>query len=260
METMCRGWVSASLGFLDPLLYDVEAMTRALCAPVFQKSRTLGEIVERVYHIVGRLHPRFVLSKHHGVFRERVRNLYFSLEAMTRAPTPLLFPEYFCLKKDARALVDKRWRKDYEEFKRLLLVQCAREYFGVVAVPQQALLFVPSHRLDRNSHVLDDGTVETLETHTSLWEEYLADEDMVPLGLAAIGTFVEAPSYYSTTHRNRVSEQEFGAWLDTLLTRPPVLPFPLLEEEAAEPQEEEEEEESGEDSENEDDTDYPCEN
>ena len=262
METMLRGWVSASFGFLDPLLYDTDAMTSLVLGPVVRESCTLGEMVNRVYHVVGRLHPRFVLSKHHGVLRERVRNLYFSLEAMTTAPVPLLFPEYFCLKKDTRALVEKRWRKDYEDFTRLLLLQCAREYFGDVAVPPQALLFVPpSHRLDRNSYVLEDGTVEPLETHVPRWEEYLMDEDMVPLGLDAIGTFVEAPSYYSTTHRNRVSEDEFRVWLDTLLARPPVLPYPLLEEADAE-EEVPDEEEDAEDQESDDEecTDYPCEN
>jgi len=263
METMCRGWVSASFGFLDPLLYDVDAMTALVLEPVFRESRTLGEVVERVYHVVGRLHPRFVLSKHHGIFRERVRNLYFALETMTKAPIPLLFPEYFCLRKDTRALVEKRWHRDYEEFKRILLLQCAREYFGVVAVPPQALLFVPpSHRLDRNSHVLEDGTIEALETHVPQWEEYLMDEDMVPLGLGAIGMFVEAPSYYSTTHRNRVSEDEFRAWLDTLLTRPPVFPYPVLNEDQAQEDEEDDQAEDEEkyDSEDEESTDYPCEN
>lgn len=229
---MILSWVSSSLqSILDVNVYDIAKMTRLVSRPILAQ-RTLGQMVRRAYHVVGRLHPFFSLSKHHGVLHERVRHLYFAPHMMSELPRDLVFPEYFLGTDSQREAVDELWEAHREEFASCLLTQCAHESFkaaGAGTLPTRGGL-PPVRKRDRNVYVYEDGRVGTLTESMEEWEEtgYFWDEDIVPGGLEALGLFVEAPGYFKTVNTTRsLSESDVHRFLDGLVTVPSYSPYPI---------------------------------
>lgn len=234
-NNMILKWVSFSLSsFLDPKMYDVEMMSRLIVKPVFSAT-TLGERVRLAYNVVGRLHPYFPLSRHHGVLRQRIQHLYFSLETLVELPLDLLFPEYFLDKDTHQKSMDKLWALHLEEFRASLLVQCAQESFhamGGGTLPAKEVLVVRKS-LDRNTYVHKDRRVTTLTKEwCDEWENFFWDEDVVPQGLDSLYSFVEAPGYFRFQKPVRqLSESDLHRFLDEWRTMPSFSPYPVYESE-----------------------------
>lgn len=226
---MMVSWVSSALtSFLVPQRYDIPQMARLISRPLLRQT-TLADMATLAYEVVGRLHPFFPLSRHHGVLRERIRHLYFSLEKLVELPMDLVFPEYFLAKDEHRVAMDKVWDAHFEEFQSCLLTQCACESFG--AAGAGTLTTAPhtirtvSRVLDRNIHIREDRTVRMLgdDGWEVSWEDtdFFWDEDIVPQGLEALGLFVEAPSYYRPTcPAQTLSETDLCRFLDGFVTMP----------------------------------------
>ena len=228
---MILSWVSSSLtSFLDPLTYDVGMMSRLIVKPLLSKP-TLGERVRLAYEVVGRLHPHFPLSRHHGVLKQRIQHLYFSLDKLVEVPTDLLFPEYILAKETQQKAMDELWRAHLEEFRGSLVVQCARESFhdaGGGTLPTTENLSVRKS-LDRNIYVGKNRSLSSLsEEWQNEWDHYFWDEDLIPQGLDALRLFVEAPAYFRHQKPvHQLSEADVLRILDEWRTMPSYYPYPL---------------------------------
>lgn len=231
---MIFSWISSALSsFLDTKIYDVDKMTRTIVEPLWKRT-TVRERIHLAYQVVGRLHPFFPLSRHHGVLKERIRHLYFSLEKMTVLPTELVFPEYFLAKDTQRNAVDELWADHAQEFQYCLLVQCARESFA--AAGGGTLLTVdglPRKSLDRNIYVSRDRHTTSLTEEIEAWEDegYFWDEDLVPQGLEALRLFVEAPPYYRVENNlGSLSEADIHRVVDSWMRTPSFSYPPVCDE------------------------------
>jgi hypothetical protein len=224
-KTMVSWWITSALKhILSTDHYDIPLLARRILCPIFKKS-TLGKMMDQTYKIVGRLHPFFPLSRHHGVLVERIRHLYFVPEFLSRLPKLLLFPEYFASKDHHRVVLDAQWEAHRQIFQSCLLEQWSRDSVHAVPFSPSNLPGMPfPKKLDRNIHFHENGTRTTLENVMENWENLFYDEAMVPHGLPTLGLLVQAPDYYrgATT-----SDHSLGLFLDGFLTVPSYHPYPV---------------------------------
>ena len=240
-------WITSALeSILCTEYYDIPRLGQRVARSFLQKPMTsVGDVVDRTYEVVGRLHPFFPLSRHHGVLVDRIRHLYFVPEKLASLPKILLFPEYFLAKDHHRAVLDAQWDQDRETFRMRVLAQLAHDSFDAVGPSLPVVLQgMPLSRkaVHRNVHVLEDGTRTTLDNVMETWEEAFLDEDIVPGGLDTIGLLVEAPDYYRGS--KNYEDNHTGVFLDGILTVPSFYPYPLYEAREEEPEIFEEEKEN----------------
>lgn len=212
---MSQKWImTAFTSFLNDGVYDIKMMATIIVKAIYKKSVVLGQFLELLYAIVGRLHPYFPMSKYHCVLKERIRHLYFHLDHLAELPLCLSFPEFFQLSKAKRCEANLLWHKYFELFQQSILRQCSHSSFRIPKTFVEKW-FVPRSSLERNNHVLEDEQIVSLESVLPEYHCFFYDEDIVPGGLNSIGTLVECPVFYKPVsdseiiiHDEKINDEE----------------------------------------------------
>jgi hypothetical protein len=107
--TVCRQWLSTAL-------QDMAVNGETILQSIVQSSTHVQDFQHKLYHVLGRLHPLFALSKLHVTMKERLRHGVYVLEKLCCVPESLVFPEYSSFTSWEQSYITSEWKASYEQF------------------------------------------------------------------------------------------------------------------------------------------------
>lgn len=107
---LCRQWMSVALHDVCP------DAVETIIESIIQSCTCVRDFQHKMYHILGRLHPSFALSKLHVVMKGRLRVGVHVLDRLHDAPESLLFPEYDSFASWEQSYIQSEWEASRQEF------------------------------------------------------------------------------------------------------------------------------------------------
>ena len=95
---------------------------------------TLSSLLERSFHIIGRINPRYQFHQYHKSFYQKVKLNMLVYERLNTTPLSIVCPEYYSLSKEDQRQWMSDWKYQFRRFQQDFLLDCFTNYEDIKSI------------------------------------------------------------------------------------------------------------------------------